>query len=59
MHVLSIRDNGVGFPKDLDFQNTETLGLQLVCALVEQLGGTIELDRRDGTEFTITFAERN
>jgi PAS domain S-box-containing protein len=58
-HVLSIRDNGVGFPKDLDFQNTETLGLQLVCALVEQLGGTIELDRRDGTEFTITFAERN
>jgi PAS domain S-box-containing protein len=52
--TLIISDNGVGFPKDLDFRNAETLGLQLVTALVKQLKGTIELDRSGGTEFKIT-----
>ena len=55
--TLIVSDNGVGFPEDLDFRNTETVGLQLVCTLVEQLEGTIELDRHGGTEFEITFAE--
>jgi two-component sensor histidine kinase len=54
--TLIISDNGVGFPKDLDFRNTETLGLQLVMTLVKQLRGTIELDRSSETEFKITFA---
>ena len=54
--VLIVSDNGVGFPKDLDFRNTETLGLQLVTTLVKQLNGTIELDRSAGTTFTLTFA---
>ncbi len=30
---------GIGFPPDLDFRNTETLGLQLVTALTGQLEG--------------------
>jgi two-component sensor histidine kinase/CheY-like chemotaxis protein len=53
--ALIVSDNGVGFPKDLDFRKTETLGLQLVTTLVKQLRGTIELDRSGGTEFKITF----
>ena len=52
---LIVRDNGVGFPKDLDFRKTESLGMQLVTSLVGQLNGTIALDRRSGTTFTITF----
>jgi len=55
-YTLVVRDNGIGFPEDLDFRNTETLGLQLVNSLADQLGGTIELDRSDGTEFRITLA---
>jgi len=55
--TLTIRDNGIGFPKDLDFRNTESLGLELVCTLTEQLRGTIELERGGGTTFTIRFAE--
>jgi len=56
--TLTIRDNGVGLPKDLDLQNTMSLGLQLVTLLSAQLGGTLALDRRGGTAFKITFKER-
>jgi len=53
-----ISDNGVGFPKDLDFRNTESLGMQLVTLLVGQLDGTIDLKRKGGTTFDIVFKER-
>ena len=53
--TLIISDNGVGIPADLDFTNTPSLGMQLVVTLVEQLDGTIELNRDRGTKFTITF----
>jgi len=55
--VLTVGDNGIGFPKDLDFQNAESLGLKLVVGLTNQLGGTIELDRNGGTTFKIRFTE--
>ncbi len=54
---LVVGDNGIGFPEDLDFRNTESLGLQLVVTLTDQLKGTIELDRTRGTEFRIAFSE--
>lgn len=54
---LAVKDDGVGLPKDLDYRNTDTLGLQLVATLVEQLEGNIQLDRERGTEFTITFRD--
>jgi PAS domain S-box-containing protein len=52
---LVMSDNGVGIPEDLDFRNTKSMGLQLVNLLTEQLNGEIELDRNNGTKFTITF----
>lgn len=55
--TLIVRDNGIGFPETLDFRSTESLGLELVCIFTEQLGGTIELDRSNGTTFTLTFSE--
>ena len=55
--TLVVSDNGVGLPRDLDFRNTESLGLHLVNTLTRQLEGTIELDRSGGTAFEITFAE--
>lgn len=58
-YLLSVSDNGVGFPEEIDFQNTESLGLQLVNNLVNQLDGTIELDRLNGTSFKILFKELN
>jgi PAS domain S-box-containing protein len=53
--VLSISDNGVGLPKHVDYRNTESLGLQLVVTLVEQIDGEIELNLEKGTNFTIEF----
>ena len=55
--TLIIGDNGVGLPQDLDFRNTESLGLQLVCTFTEQLEGTINLDNSKGTTFIIEFYE--
>jgi len=52
---LGIYDNGIGFPENVEFQKTETLGLQLVSALTAQLGGSISLDRSKGTRFAIQF----
>jgi PAS domain S-box-containing protein len=54
---LEVSDNGKGFPKDIDFKNTNSLGLQLVNTLVEQLNGKLELnDNKDGgTSFYINF----
>jgi PAS domain S-box-containing protein len=55
--ILVISDNGVGISSDLDFRHTDSLGLQLVCGTTAQLGGTIELDRTQGTTFTLKFKE--
>jgi len=55
---LIIKDNGVGLPSEVDFQNTETLGLQLVISLIEQINGTIELlKEKKGTGYLITFKQ--
>ena len=54
---LIISDDGIGFPEDFDFDNTDSLGLKLVSSLTEQLDGELELDRSNGTKFNITFQE--
>jgi len=56
-YTLSVADDGVGFPKDLDVFRIKSLGLKLVSLLVEQLGGTIELERKGGARFTVSFEE--
>jgi len=54
-HVLIVADDGIGFPEDIDFENTKTLGLQLVNTLVKQLSGSIAIHRDKGTLFKIIF----
>lgn len=54
---LSVADDGVGFPKGVDFRDTESLGMQLVTSLTEQLDGNVELLNGTGTKFVITFPE--
>jgi PAS domain S-box-containing protein len=54
---LNISDNGIGLPIDVNLDNTSTLGLQLVKNLTDQIDGHIEIDRSNGTKFTINFKE--
>ncbi|BDZ71897.1 sensor histidine kinase [Methanobacterium petrolearium] len=56
--VLKVSDNGIGFPTDLDYKNTSSLGLQLVNNLTSQIDGELELDRSQGTAFTLVFEEK-
>ena len=53
---MIVSDNGVGLPKNLDFINSKTLGMQLVNSLVEQLECNVIINGKGGTEVKITFA---
>ncbi|MPM62931.1 hypothetical protein SDC9_109809 [bioreactor metagenome] len=55
-YTLIVSDNGIGIPQNIDFENPETLGLQLVNILVDQLDGEVELKRDEGTQFVIKFS---
>ncbi|MDY9924858.1 PocR ligand-binding domain-containing protein [Methanosarcina sp.] len=52
---LTISDNGKGIPKNIELGSIESLGLQLVNILIDQLAGNIELKKGPGTEFIISF----
>lgn len=57
-YILLVSDNGVGIPDQVDYRNTSSLGLQLVNTLVDQLEGSIQLNKAEGTSFTIKFMEK-
>ena len=45
-YLLEVKDNGIGFPKDIDYKNTDSLGLRLVTSLTEQIEGEIEFNNK-------------
>jgi PAS domain S-box-containing protein len=54
---LTVKDDGVGMPESVDFEDPKSLGLRLVKLFTRQLEGEIELVRDGGTEFRIRFGE--
>src|SRR5690606_5858356 len=54
---LEIRDNGAGFAEGINFKDSNSLGLQLVNTLIEQLEGTLDFETKKdkGTRILITF----
>jgi len=56
--VLKVSNSGRPFPEDITLENPETLGLRLVSALVNQLGGSIDLQKSPFPVFTISFPYR-
>ncbi|HEY1186353.1 MAG TPA: PAS domain S-box protein [Gemmata sp.] len=53
---LALSDNGVGLPEGHSVDRAQSLGLQLVTVLTEQLGGQLTVGRSGGTSFTLSFA---
>ncbi len=56
--TMVVSDNGIGLPPNFDYENTNTLGLQLVVTLVEQLDGKLTLIQENGTKYLITFTRQ-
>ncbi|MGL5875371.1 MAG: PAS domain S-box protein, partial [Xenococcaceae cyanobacterium] len=57
-YILTVGDDGIGLPANLDYRNTKSLGLRLVSNLTEQLDGELELKPVKGTLFQITFPNK-
>lgn len=55
--MLRVADDGIGLPETLDIRKADSFGLQILGLLVEQLDAKIDLDRTNGTTFTISFRE--
>ncbi|MDY9924494.1 PAS domain S-box protein [Methanobacterium sp.] len=56
-YVLTFADDGIGLPQNMNPQKSKKLGLMVVKTLVNQLNGAMEIDRTNGTKFTIKFQE--
>jgi two-component sensor histidine kinase/HAMP domain-containing protein len=55
---LTIVDNGIGLPPEIDFKNAGSLGFKLVNALANnQLQGKLLLHLNQGTKFHLKFPE--
>lgn len=54
---IELKDDGVGFAPGVDFENSHSLGLQLVNTLIEQIGGVLKFksEKNVGTEVLVTF----
>ena len=57
-HSLSVLDDGPGMPAGFDPAASKGLGMKIVLALVQQIGGELHVHAGDngrGTRFTVTF----
>ncbi len=52
---FTVKDNGIGLPIDMNIDELDSLGLQLVVTLCDQLDATLSYKVDNGTEFLITF----
>lgn len=52
---INIKDNGAGLPDALEISNTRGFRLTLVKMMIQQINGTIRINRAGGTEFRIVF----
>ena len=52
---LTIRDNGIGIPQNINIYSTASLGLRLVKILTQQLRANLDLSCSQGTSFHFIF----
>lgn len=54
--TISLQDNGIGISESISFENSTGFGMQLVRMLTEQIGGSIRIERGEGTKFVLEFS---
>jgi two-component sensor histidine kinase len=52
---LRVEDDGIGMPPGFDIRASDSLGMQLVCGLTQQIHGELEVTGNHGTSFVIAF----
>jgi len=52
---LTIRDNGVGMTNAMEDIDPDALGLKLMQGLIEEIGGQMKFENKNGTLIKITF----
>jgi PAS domain S-box-containing protein len=57
-YELIVRDDGEGLPNQFDINAADTLGLQLIALLTEQIDGSLDIKNERGTEFRILFPKK-
>ena len=53
--TLVVQDDGIGLPAGLDLKTSTGFGLRLVDMLTEQMGGSMKIERNNGTSFILEF----
>lgn len=56
-YKMIVCDDGIGLPSNFSWENSTTLGIELIVTLVEQINGTIEKIDLPGTCFKIVFQD--
>ena len=57
--MLTVSDNGVGIPAEVNIFKTKSLGMKILHKLVQQIDGEIKSDFTNGTKFIINFKSTN
>jgi len=55
-YQLTIGDNGVGLPADLNIHQSDTLGLTMIQGLSRQIGGQLSIDDDGGVQIILSFS---
>jgi two-component sensor histidine kinase len=55
-YMLQVSDDGGGIDESISVDNLESLGMQIVMSLVDQLDGILDVDNDNGTIFTLLFS---
>jgi two-component sensor histidine kinase len=55
--TMTAANDGISFPDALDPVQATSMGLRLVKLLVEQLHGTLHVERANGTRFIVSFPQ--
>ena len=56
-YQLTVSDNGIGLPADINPNRSRTLGMSLIRGLSKQLGGNLKINTNDGVRISLTFTE--
>lgn len=58
-YLLTVSDNGIGIPAEINIHKTKSLGMKILHRLVQQIDGEIKNDFSNGTKFIIQFKSTN